>query len=170
MQHANRVDEIKTLEGERRVVQIGLDHVNVSRLCVSSRYLNCRTKIDGPDFGAILGRVVSKASIATTRIENLFPRKEVGGVRLHVVEKLLFPLVVHFRKTMPLVTKTQRRFGLSLIVSGGFPFARQRSTHVGKQQPRNVVDDWIRVTAASAGQLFCKRKLRATARAAQRFQ
>ncbi len=30
MQHADRIDEVKTLEREWWIVQIGLDHVNVA--------------------------------------------------------------------------------------------------------------------------------------------
>src|SRR5262249_7862995 len=143
MQHADRVDEIKTLERKRRVVQIGLHHVNVSRLSVSSRYFDCRSEIDGPDLGAVLAGVVREPSIPATSVEDFLSRKEVGGVRLHVVEKLLFPLIVHFRKTMPLVTKTQRGFGLCLVVSGRSSLASQRITHVWKQQPRDIIDDGV---------------------------
>jgi hypothetical protein len=64
-------------------------------------------------------------------------------MRLHVVEKLLFPFLVHFRKAMPFVTKTQRRFGLCLVVAGRSPLARQCIAHVREQQAWNIVDDGV---------------------------
>src|SRR6185369_17259283 len=143
MQDADRVDEIKTLERKRRVVQIGLHDVNVSGFGVSMSHFYCRPEIDRPDFRAILGSVVSEASIAATSVEDFLSGKEVGGVRLHVVEKLFFPFLVHLGKAVPLVTKTQRRFGLPLVVSRRLPLAGQSITHVREQQPRYVVDDWV---------------------------
>src|SRR6185295_13133075 len=98
MEHAYRVDEIKTLERERRVVQISLHHVHVARLCVAPGDFDCRTEIDGPHFSAILRGVVREASVAAAGVEDLLAGKEVGGMWLHVVEKLLFPVLVHLRE------------------------------------------------------------------------
>src|SRR5262245_25204755 len=122
MQHADRVDEIKTLQLERRMVQIGLDHVNVARLSISTRDFDCWSEIYCPDLGAVLCRVISKASVAATSVENFLSRKEVSGVWLHVVEKLAFPFVVHLREAVPFITKTARRIGLGFFKRGNRTF------------------------------------------------
>src|SRR5690349_15873978 len=118
MQHADRVDEIKTLQLERRIVQICLDHVNVVRLSISMRDFDCWSKIYCPNFGAVLRGVVSKAPVAATGVENSLTRKEVSRVRLHVIEKLAFPLIVHLRKAVPFITKTVRRISLRFFKRG----------------------------------------------------
>ncbi len=95
----------------------------------SSRHFNCRSEIDGPHFSAILRRVVCKATIAAAGVEDLLAGKEVGGVRLHVVEKLLLPLLVHLREAMPFVTKAQCCFRLRAVGCGGATFTGQGVTH-----------------------------------------
>src|SRR5689334_23314856 len=129
MQHADRVDEIKTLERERRIVQVRLHDVNIPRLRVASCDFDGRAEIDGPDFSAVLGGVIREAAIATTSVENLLAGKEVGGVWLHVVEKLPLPLVVHLGKLMPFVTEAARGFGLRCFSSSPDAFAGEGITH-----------------------------------------
>src|SRR5690242_21962846 len=111
MQDTDRVDEIKTLERERRVVQVSLDDLYVARLSVAPGDFNCPAEIDGPHFSAVLGGVIREAAIATTGVEDLLAGEEVGGMRLHVIEKLLLPLLVHLGEAMPLVTKAARGIG-----------------------------------------------------------
>src|SRR6185503_15722525 len=130
MQHADRVDEVKTLERERGVVQIGLDHVNVARLRVASCDFDGGAQIDGPHFGAVLRGVISEAPVAATRVEDLLAGEEVGGMRLHVVEKLLLPLLIHLREAMPFVAKAARRVGFN----GGCAISRESVTHRWEQQ------------------------------------
>src|SRR5688572_3160719 len=117
MQHADRIDEVKTFEGKRRVVKISLYRLHVFRFGVAARDFHGWTEIDGPDFRAVFGCVVSEATVAATCVEHLLAAKELRPVWLHVVEKLAFPLVVHLGKALPLVTKTQRRLDLFRIHS-----------------------------------------------------
>src|SRR5262249_4223943 len=112
VQHADRVDEIKTLQLERRIVQISLHYVNVARLSISTRDLHRWSKIYGPSFSAVLRRVIRKPPVAATGVENLLSRKEVSRVGPHVFKKLAFPFFVHLRKLVPFITKTVRRVGL----------------------------------------------------------
>src|SRR5215213_1433276 len=171
VQHADGVDEIKTLESEWRVVQVCLYDVNIARLRISSRDFDGRAEIDGPDFGAVLRGVIGEASVAATRVEDLLAGEEVCGVWLHVVEKLLLPLVVHLRELMPLVTESSCCFGLRCFVSSRSTFAGECVTHRREQETWYAVNDWEGEVATSAVESAVRRRqARATIRAAQSFQ
>src|SRR5215204_2136485 len=171
MEHADRVDEVKTLERERRVVQIGLDDVNVARLRVAPCDFDCRAEIDSPDFSAILRGVIREAAVATAGVENFLAGEEVCGVRLHVVEKLLFPLAVHFREAMPFVAEAAGCFGLCYFRRSPTAFAGEGVTHRWEEEAWYAVDDGIGDIAASTmDSAVGRRQARTTVRAAQSFQ
>src|SRR5690348_13505883 len=95
------------------MIKIGLDDVNVLELRgVLPRHLDRGTEIDGPNFARVLSGVVSKTPAAATRVQNFLAFEKLRPVRLHVVEKLFLPLVIHLVEAAPLVTKAQRRLRL----------------------------------------------------------
>lgn len=153
MQHADRVDEVEALERKRRVVQIGLDHSRVYRFSITPGDFDRWSKIDGPDFRAVLARVVSEATVATTGVEHFLPAKELRSVWLHVIEKLSLPLLVHFRKMVPLVTKTEGGFDL-FRVHAGRDLTSQCLTECRQQHPWNTIHHRITEITVLATQII----------------
>src|SRR5258708_7911619 len=108
-----------------------------------------RPQIDGPDFGAVFGRVIREPAIAAAGIQNLLAAKEIRTVWLHVIKKALIPLFVHLGKPGPLEAKTKRRLHLRLFVAGCRFVIEQRFAQRRKQQTRNVSDNRKLLSASS---------------------
>src|SRR5437764_14381640 len=97
-------------------MKIGLHNLHVPSVArIGVGNLNRWAEIDGPNLCAVFRRVISEASIPATCVQNFFAAKEFRRVRLHVIEKALFPFTIHLREARPLVAEAQSRFSLSFI-------------------------------------------------------
>jgi len=94
-----------------------------------SALIDGRTEIDGPNISAVLACVIRKTPVSTSGIQNFLTAKKFRLMRLHVIDKLSFPFVIHLRKAVPLITKTQCRFHLFRL------FAHRRQ-FTGKSTPQ----------------------------------